>query len=180
MFGNKEFIEQSKQIVHDYAVEHMDKTDAVPPFVVWSCKTLQNHKALLSTTLPSGTSNGKTFTVTVTNEGPGKVVLTDADADIAAHRADSSFYVGFVANFAYNSGLSYRGGLNTNHALSDGSTYGFYMRTNSSGANSYSFITTAPTASGAEIGTTTDGEIFVYATSTLILQAGTYTIFCGW
>lgn len=57
MFGNKEFIEQSKQIVHDYAVEHMDKTDTVPPFdvfVVWSCKTLQNHKALLSTTLTDG------------------------------------------------------------------------------------------------------------------------------
>ena len=57
MLGSKEFIEQSKQIVHDYAVEHMDKTDTVPPFdvfVVWSCKTLQNHKALLSTTLPDG------------------------------------------------------------------------------------------------------------------------------
>lgn len=57
MFGSQEFIEQSKQIVHDYAVEHMDKTDTVPPFdvfVVWSCKTLQNHKALLSTTLTDG------------------------------------------------------------------------------------------------------------------------------
>ncbi len=57
MLGNKEFIEQSKQIVHDYAVEHMDKTDTVPPFdvfVVWSCKILQNHKALLSTTLTDG------------------------------------------------------------------------------------------------------------------------------
>ena len=30
MLGNKEFIEQSKQIVHDYAVEHMDKTDTQP------------------------------------------------------------------------------------------------------------------------------------------------------
>lgn len=57
MFGSQEFIEQSKQIVHDYAVEHMDKTDTVPPFdvfVVWSCKILQNHKALLSTTLTDG------------------------------------------------------------------------------------------------------------------------------
>ena len=35
----------------------MDKTDTVPPFdvfVVWSCKTLQNYKALLSTTLRDG------------------------------------------------------------------------------------------------------------------------------
>ena len=41
----------------DYAIEHMDKTDTVPPFdvfVVWSCKTLQNNKALLSTTLTDG------------------------------------------------------------------------------------------------------------------------------
>ena len=136
-------------------------------------------------------SNCKTFTVTVTNEGPGKVVLTDADADIAAHRADSSFYVGFVANFAYNSGLSYRSGLNTNHALSDGSTYGFYMRTNSSGANSYGFITKAPTANNADIGANANGELadiganangelYVYATSTLKLCAGSYTVFCGW
>lgn len=132
------------------------------------------------TALLSGASNCKTFTVTVTNEGPGKVVLTDADADIAAHRADSSFYVGFVANFAYNSGLSYRSGLNTNHALSDGSTYGFYMRTNSSGANSYGFITKAPTANNADIGANANGELYVYATSTLRLCAGSYTVFCGW
>ena len=96
------------------------------------------------------------------------------------YRADSSFYVGFVADFAYNSGLSYRGGLNTNHALSDSTTYGFYMRTNSSGANSYGFITKAPTNVNADIGTNANGEIFVYATSTLYLRAGTYTVFCGW
>ena len=132
------------------------------------------------TALPSGASNCKTFTVTVTNEGPGKVILTDADADIAAHRADSSFYVGFAANFAYNSGLSYRGGFNTNHALSDSSTYGFYLRTNSSGANSYGVITKAPTANNADIGANANGELYVYATSTLKLCAGSYTVFCGW
>ena len=55
--GNQEFINKCKQIVRDYAIEHLDKTDTVPPFdvfVVWSCKTLQNHKALLSTTLSDG------------------------------------------------------------------------------------------------------------------------------
>ena len=57
MFGSQEFIQQSKRIVHDSAVEHTDKTDTVPPFdvfVVWYIKSLQNHKALLSTTLPDG------------------------------------------------------------------------------------------------------------------------------
>ena len=125
-------------------------------------------------------SNCKTFTVTVSADQTVKYTLTAADADIAAHRADSSFYVGFAANFAYNSGLSYRGGLNTNHALSDGSTYGFYMRTNSSGANSYGFITKAPTDNNADIGANANGELYVYATSTLRLCAGSYTVFCGW
>ena len=55
--GNQEFIKKCIQIVRDYAIEHLDKTDTVPPFdvfVVWSCKTLQNNKALLSTTLSDG------------------------------------------------------------------------------------------------------------------------------
>ena len=132
------------------------------------------------TALPSGASNCKTFTVTVSADQTDKYTLTAADADIAAHRADSSFYVGFVAGFAYNIGLSYRGGLNTNHGLSDGSTYGFYMRTNSSGGNSYGFITKASTSGGAEIGTNSSGAVYVYASSTLNLRAGSYTVFCGW
>ena len=55
--GNEKFIEESKKVVREYAIEHMDKTDTVTPFdvfVVWSCKTLQNYKALLSTTLRDG------------------------------------------------------------------------------------------------------------------------------
>lgn len=53
--GNKEFIDICKNEVRKYTEEHMDKTDAKQDFevfVVWSCKTLQNNKALLSTTLP--------------------------------------------------------------------------------------------------------------------------------
>lgn len=53
--GNKEFIEKCKQLVKEYAEEHLDKSDNVSEFdvfVVWSCKTLQNSKALLSTSLP--------------------------------------------------------------------------------------------------------------------------------
>lgn len=54
---NQKFIEKCKQVVKDYAQEHLDKSDNVPEFdvyVVWSCKTLQNNKALLSTTLFDG------------------------------------------------------------------------------------------------------------------------------
>lgn len=53
------FLEYCKKTVANYANEHLDKTDGAfitekDVFVVWYCKTLQNHKALLSTTLFDG------------------------------------------------------------------------------------------------------------------------------
>ena len=54
---NQKFIELCKREVKNYAIEHLDKSDETPQFdmfVVWSCKTLQNNKALLSTTLFDG------------------------------------------------------------------------------------------------------------------------------
>ncbi len=57
--GNKKFIDLCIQHVVDYFNENADKTDnkhisAEDVFVVWSCKTLQNNKALLSTTVSDG------------------------------------------------------------------------------------------------------------------------------
>lgn len=55
--NNEEFIKRAKQLVKEYAIEHLDKTDEIPNFnvyIVWSCKTLQNSKALLSTDLKDG------------------------------------------------------------------------------------------------------------------------------
>ena len=55
--GNEKFISICKRLVKEYAGEHLDKSDTLPEFevfVVWSCKTLQNNKALLSTTLFDG------------------------------------------------------------------------------------------------------------------------------
>ena len=57
MVDSKTFIEKAKEEVRKYATEHLDKSDNVPRFdvfVVWYCKSLQNHKALLSTTLFDG------------------------------------------------------------------------------------------------------------------------------
>ena len=54
---NQEFIDKAKELVKDYAVEHLDKSDGLVEFdvyIVWSCKTLQNSKALLSTSLRDG------------------------------------------------------------------------------------------------------------------------------
>ena len=62
--------EKAKQIVFNYVKNHIDKTDNIKftlddVYVVWFCKTLQNWKVLISTTLPDGiyyeiTYNGNT------------------------------------------------------------------------------------------------------------------------
>ena len=57
--SNTEFIRHATAAVVDYFNHHVDVTGnfeltAEDTFVVWSCKTLQNHKALISTTVPDG------------------------------------------------------------------------------------------------------------------------------
>lgn len=45
------------QLVRDYILNHLDKSDETPQFdvyTVWKCKTLQNWKYLLASTLPDG------------------------------------------------------------------------------------------------------------------------------
>ena len=54
-----EFTKKVKELVRDYTNEHLDKTDnrlivTDDVFIVWQCKTLQNNKALASTTLFDG------------------------------------------------------------------------------------------------------------------------------
>ena len=67
----------AKEIVLDYANKHIDKTDNVQitlddVYIVWFCKTLQNWKALISTTLPDG------MYYEVTYNGDKKEVYLDA------------------------------------------------------------------------------------------------------
>ena len=56
---NDAFLKLCKETVVNYFNENADKTDnkritEEDVFVVWSCKTLQNNKALLSTTVCDG------------------------------------------------------------------------------------------------------------------------------
>ena len=57
---SKDFISKAKMAVIDYFNGNMDVTDKNSKisdddvFVVWYCKTLQHHKALLSTTVSDG------------------------------------------------------------------------------------------------------------------------------
>lgn len=56
--------ERAMKIVVDYVSEHLDKSDPVPEFdvyLVWMCKTLQNWKFLISTTLFDGMYYELTF-----------------------------------------------------------------------------------------------------------------------
>ena len=69
--------EIAKKIVLDNAKAHIDVTDNVQitldnVFIVWFCKTLQNWKALVSTTLPDG------MYYEVTYNGDKKEVYLDA------------------------------------------------------------------------------------------------------
>lgn len=58
--GSKEFLELCEEKLVEYFNDRKDKTDKNggitkdDVFVVWYCKTLQNHKCLMSTTVPDG------------------------------------------------------------------------------------------------------------------------------
>lgn len=57
--NEKPFVELCKHTIAKYVNEHLDKTDGKQitrddVFIVWMCKTLQNSKAMASTTLFDG------------------------------------------------------------------------------------------------------------------------------
>ena len=70
MITNDMMQKKAKQIVVDYFNSHVEKTDnkqitSDDVYIVWFCKTLQNWKALVSTTVSDGmyyeiTHNGDT------------------------------------------------------------------------------------------------------------------------
>ena len=70
-------LERFKQLVADYYNERVEKTDGMAitaddVYVVWSCKTLQNWKALLSTPVPDGMYYELTY------DGDRRVTYLDA------------------------------------------------------------------------------------------------------
>ncbi len=82
---NDKFLNLCKKIVVKYFNEHADKTDhkAITEgdvFIVWSCKTLQNNKALVSTTVSDGmyyeiTHNGDKTKLMLMLTKNGKILL---------------------------------------------------------------------------------------------------------
>lgn len=64
--NEKDFVALVKKTVADYANKHLDKSDGRQiteddVFIVWMCKTLQNSKAMASTTLFDGMYYELTF-----------------------------------------------------------------------------------------------------------------------
>lgn len=64
--GSREYLDICRAKIVDYVNERIDKTDSEhitihDVYVVWYSKTLQNHKALLSTTLSDGMYYEMTF-----------------------------------------------------------------------------------------------------------------------
>ena len=75
--SEQKFSELCKRIITDYANGHLDKSDKAEiteddVYIVWMCKTLQNNKALLSTTLFDG------MYYEITYNGDKKEVYVDA------------------------------------------------------------------------------------------------------
>lgn len=59
IMSSEKFISLCKENVVKYSNEHLDKTDNMSitqedVYLVWYCKTLQNHKALISTNISDG------------------------------------------------------------------------------------------------------------------------------
>lgn len=64
--GSEEFLKVCKEHVVGYFNSHCERTDNAnmtveDVYVVWYCKTLQNHKALLSTNISDGMYYEMTF-----------------------------------------------------------------------------------------------------------------------
>ena len=75
--NNEEFLALCKKTVMEYFNDHADKTDQKQiteedVFIVWSCKTLQNNKALVSTTVSDG------MYYEITHNGNKKETYVDA------------------------------------------------------------------------------------------------------
>lgn len=75
--NEKDFLCLCRKIVSEYANDHLDKSDGKrvsedDVYIVWMCKTLQNSKALASTTLFDG------MYYEITYNGDKKEVYLDA------------------------------------------------------------------------------------------------------
>lgn len=134
--------------------------------------------------VPAPTATSKVYKITVSSDVSGTwlTVNPGGDADIAAHRNDSSFAVAWISTTPC-AASSTRCGVTANNLLvSSDTAYGMYGRSSATAMtgvkNSQAMSSTTATAGATQV--TASGEIKMYASSTYKILAGTYTVLCGW
>ncbi len=141
----------------------------------------------VSVNVPTGSLNSKCFSLTVSEDISGQhlIVNPSGDAEIAAHRSDNSFVVGFMALNAV-AVLSTRAVFATNnplHSSPDNAHYGVYLRSSTSGTTGVYVTKPAGTPRdniAGSVGVDSTGTISVYASSSYLIRAGNYIVVCGW
>lgn len=141
----------------------------------------------VTVSVPTGSFNCKAFPLTLSENVSGRqlVINSDGDADIAAHRNDSSFVVGIMALNTTSSG-STRMIFVSNcsmHSATSGDVYGAYMQSSSQGVSTGNVQNAASSAPASKPGTMSvdaGGVIRAFASSYYPLLAGNYLVICAW
>ena len=111
-------------------------------------------------------------------------VNPNGDSDIAAHRNDSSFVVGYIA-LSSTSLISLRAGLAANNSMHDNvsDVYGVYLRSSTSGTAGNRIpkpVGTAPDQIVGTIGVDSNGVINLFVSSAYPMRTGNYIAICAW
>lgn len=135
----------------------------------------------------TGSLNCKVYSLTLDEDVSGAQVVVNpgGDADIAEHRASTSFVAGMIALFDV-SGISTRAIIMGNNELrtnSSNTPYGVYLRSSNSGvAGNYISIPVGqePSQTPGTMSVDSDGVIRIFASSGYPMLAGSYVVICGW
>lgn len=131
---------------------------------------------------------GKRYLMTLDadNSSQTQIVVNDGgNADIAAHRSDTSFIVGMMALTGVSNG-STRAilvGNNVLHSTSSDIVYGVYLRSGSTGVTGQYVqqpAASSPVSVPGTMSVDSNGVIRIFASSGYPLRAGNYIVFCAW
>lgn len=133
--------------------------------------------------VPTGATNCKRFVLTLASDTSGKWVSFNSggDADLAAHRADTTMNVAWYRTDAYTSGAgaqSFQGGN-----IANGTYYGsVIVRTSSTVSASYvnTSLTSGTGSAAKKTIIDTDGTIKTYGSTSYPMRAGTYICVATW
>lgn len=140
---------------------------------------------ITSITTGGGVTNAKCFPKTIAEDviGGNGEFNPEGDADIKAHRNDSTFVVGFIATFPVSNKsvrASFVGAYNLHNT---NNAYGVYLRSSSAGlAGGFvqKYAKDPPNTTSGTISVDSNGVVSAFGSSDYPLRAGTYIIIAGW